>query len=32
MSRVEIDGRVQDDLLIPLAGVTGTHQVRVVLG
>ncbi len=29
---VTVDGREQPDLLIPLAGVTGTHQVRVVLG
>jgi cyclic beta-1,2-glucan synthetase len=30
--RVEVDGQEQADLQIPLAGVTGTHQVRVVLG
>ncbi len=30
--RVEVDGHEQADLLIPLAGVTGAHQVRVVLG
>jgi cellobiose phosphorylase len=32
VSRVEIDGREQPDRLIPLAGVTGAHPVRVVLG
>ncbi len=29
---VTVDGREQPDLLIPLAGVTGKHEVRVVLG
>jgi len=30
--RVEIDGVARQDLLVPLANVTGTHTVRVVLG
>jgi cyclic beta-1,2-glucan synthetase len=29
---VEVDGLPMTDMLVPLAGVTGTHQVRVVLG
>jgi cyclic beta-1,2-glucan synthetase len=29
---VEIDGAPQPDLRVPLAGVTGTHEVRVILG
>jgi len=30
--RVEVDGVAQDDLRIPLVGVSGVHRVRVVLG
>jgi hypothetical protein len=30
--RVEVDGVEAPDLLIPLSGATGVHDVRVVLG
>ena len=30
--RVEVDGAEQSDGLVPIAGVAGTHEVRVVLG